>query len=33
PDPYDEWLDGVSDALASGLRQLRDLRPLRHFGQ
>ncbi|CAD7842961.1 MAG: Mobile element protein, partial [Olavius algarvensis Gamma 1 endosymbiont] len=25
--------DGVSDALASGLRQLRDLRPLRHFGQ
>ncbi|CAD7848748.1 MAG: hypothetical protein, partial [Olavius algarvensis Gamma 1 endosymbiont] len=19
PDPYDEWLDGVSDALASGL--------------
>ena len=33
PDPYDEWLDGVSDALASGLRQLRDLRPLRHFDQ
>ncbi|CAD7850710.1 MAG: hypothetical protein, partial [Olavius algarvensis Gamma 1 endosymbiont] len=33
PDPYDEWLDGVSDALASGLHQLRDLRPLRHFGQ
>ncbi|MEA3278959.1 MAG: helix-turn-helix domain-containing protein, partial [Pseudomonadota bacterium] len=30
--PYDEWLDGVSDALAYGLRWLRDLRPLRHYG-
>ena len=27
-----KWLDGVSDALAYGLRQLRDLRPLRPFG-
>ena len=30
--PYDEWLDGASDALAYGLRWLRDLRPLRHSG-
>jgi len=27
-----KWLDGVSDALAYGLRWLRDLRPLRHCG-
>ncbi len=27
-----QWLDGVSDARAYGLRRLRDLRPLRHSG-
>jgi hypothetical protein len=26
------WLNGVSEALAYGLRWLRDLRPLRHSG-
>ena len=30
--PYDEWLDGVSDALCISPPQLQDLRPLRYCG-
>lgn len=30
--PYDEWLDGSSEALAYGLRGCGNLRPLRHCG-